>query len=343
MRYSIAAIRRPALLVSLGLLVALLLPGCGDGGQTAGSLFPHSALYALSPTQLSVSRYSLITNSLTLNLLTLPSGAQPTDLAVRLGKGYLLDAATRTLRVFTTADGEPLKEINLGATVSPQRVRPYTDTIAYVTDSANGALLVVDLNAETVTPHTLGGAPQAITFALGKMYVTNTAGTGSVTVVSVGSYNILNTINLSTAPLAVASDGRGQVHVLTAGTDTDAQARVYRINTHFDVVSGAPLLLGADAVDLVRGEDDRGYAPAHASATLGTPAGVIVYDWSTGNLLYNGVPVEVGATPGSAVALSGKRVAVADQVTGQVHVIGQSPTSAPLTTFDRPVSRLVAE
>ena len=327
----------------------LVLAGCG--GEETTSPFPGSYLYALSPAQQSVSRYSLPSAALIPDLFA--TGAQPVDLAVRLGKGYVLDAAERSLRVFATSDGTALANAPLGDTASPVRVFPYADTVAYVTDSATGSLLVVDPKAGALTRTiALGGTPAAMAVALSKVYVTNTHydpvtdtyGTGTVSIVGIGSNTVLKTINVGPVPLALVADDKGWVHVLAAGPG-DAQSHVYRINARYDVVVGSPIPLGGHANDLVLGQDVLVYAPASASLSLGTPAGVIVYDWETGSLIRAGDnPVPVGPNPVSAVALRDKIVAIADGgALGDVYVIDESLSSAPLAAFSREITRLAAE
>ncbi len=337
-----------AALLCLGLLI--LLSGCG--GSESTSPFPGGALFALSPTQTSVSRYSLSSGPLTPNLFT--TGAQPVDLALRLGKAYVLDAATRSLQVFTTADGVPLGNVPLGDNAVPVRVLPYVDTVAYVTDSGTGSLLIVDPKAGTLTRQiALGGTPTAMAITLSKIYVTNTQydpvaqtyGQGTVSVVSTSTGNaLLNSISVGSVPLAIVADTSGSVDVLCAGAGGEAASQVYHINGRYDVIIGAPVALGGHAVDLALGEDKRVYAPASASAGLGTSAGVIVYDWETGALVCGGDnPIAVGPDPMSAVALSGKRVAVADRTTGEVHLINETLAASLLTTFTPQITRLAAE
>jgi YVTN family beta-propeller protein len=159
---------------------------------------------------------------------------------------------------------------------------PPVPAVAYITNSGDGTVSVIDTTKNTVVKTIkLGKTPfgVAVTPDGSKVYIAN-QGDGTVSVIDAASNKVIATIDVGTNPFGVAVTPDGKTVYVANQGDGTVGGTVSVINTATNTVSGAAIPVGCPTVDVCAADGNR---PTGIAFAVTGPDGPNVY---VGNLGY---------------------------------------------------------
>lgn len=198
----------------------------------------------------SISYLNVINNLMTNNLFEsvngFPLGDVGQSMTIHKGKGYLVVNNSQKIEVVNETDFSSIATIN--GFQSPRHMVGVGNK-GYVCDWVSNAVVIVDLNSNTVTGSIpVGNGPEKAVVAGTKLFVINVGGFGTDSTVSVIDLNtdqVINTLNVGVNPNSIAVDPSGKLWILCGGstgpdyiggTADDTRGSLWKINSfNYDV------------------------------------------------------------------------------------------------------------
>ena len=246
-----------------------------------------TALYVLNAIGVSLSQVDLETDEVTNDVATL--GTWPNQVTFHNGKVYVVNSGTNNIMIFDP-DSNFASEtpIALGDGHNPMNMVFYDDNTAYVSCSASGKVLKVNLSTKTVDMEiTAGTSTTGITIADGKIYATNTGfnpdytySPGTVTVINGSNGSVVTTIDVFLNPQAAATDPDGLVHVVCTGDYWSTFGKVAIIDPATNTVVDSVITVGTPGSIAISESDNRAYLGVWGM-------GCLSYNWSTYEMVHD--------------------------------------------------------
>ena len=243
-----------------GLLIVLFVvvfPSCqsNPAAPVDSSTLPPSGVYVVNEGNFqrgnsSLTLYSADSNKAYQNVFALANGRDlgdtGNDITIFGSKAFIVVNGSQKVEVISTSNNKSIGTLQLPGSRSPYNIVVLSDAKAYVTN-------LMDSTVTAFNPSTLqivfdrvkvGGNPEGIASANGKIYVCN-SGFGSdstVTVLNAGTGTLIKTIGVGASPSEVGIGPNGEVIVKCDGkTDysnsaNDTPGQIAVINSDNDVI-----------------------------------------------------------------------------------------------------------
>jgi YVTN family beta-propeller protein len=227
------------------------------------------------------------------------------------------------------------RQARLGATIAPLTATGK----AYVTNTSifSNSVSVIDLATnQTVKTIPVGNEPRGISYHPGthRVYVVNTYGSQSVSVIDTVSDTVVDTISLgSTLAFNAAISPDGSRLYLSGGVSGDPGSTITVIDTTLNaVIATITGLVSATGALTVSPDGSRLYAADQNCCFAPAPNGYVRVIDTTTNQIMASVEVGVHAT-GIAVTPDGNRIYVTNPASGSVSVIDTATNTVVKTLF----------
>ncbi|MCK4579444.1 MAG: YncE family protein [Candidatus Marinimicrobia bacterium] len=266
------------------LILSIALLGtfaCEDEPEEKETPEAALALYVLNAIGVTLSQVDLETGAVTNDVATL--GQWPNQVIFHNAKVYVVNSGTNNIMIFDPDNNFAAETpIALGDGNNPMNMVFYDNNTAYVSCSASGKVLKVNLSTKVVDLEiTAGTGATGITMAGGKIYATNsgfnpdyTYSPGTVTVINGSSGAVVTTVNVFTNPQAAATDPDGMVHVVCTGDWWSTFGKVAIIDPATDTVVDSVITEGSPGSIAISESDKMAYLGAWGM-------GLLSYNWET--------------------------------------------------------------
>ncbi|MBC8401168.1 MAG: YncE family protein [Candidatus Marinimicrobia bacterium] len=274
------------MLKSINLVLILSLAmfcffACEDEPEDKDTPEAALALYVLNAIGVTLSQVDLETDVVANDVATL--GQWPNQVIFHNGKVYVVNSGTNNIMIFDPDNNFAAETpIALDDGNNPMNMVFYDNNTAYVSCSASGKVLKVNLSTKVVDMEiTAGTGTTGICLANGKIYATNTGfnpdytySPGTVTVINGSSGAVITTISVFLNPQAAATDPDGLVHVVCTGDWWSVFGKIAVIDPATDTVVDSVLTAGTPGSIAISESDNMAYL-----AVWG--AGLLSYNWET--------------------------------------------------------------
>ena len=159
-------------------------------------------------------------------------------------KVYIVVNVSSTIEVLDKQTLESIKQIDMksnGVPKSPRKIK-FHEGFGYIT-CFDGYVDVLDTNNLSIIARIkVGENPEDLTFANGKMYVSNSGGLNvpdvdsTVSVVNLSTNEELKKITVGPNPGGIVTDLEGEVYVISRGNYGSLPSRMVRLNSDLDEV-----------------------------------------------------------------------------------------------------------
>ena len=159
-------------------------------------------------------------------------------------KVYIVVNVSSTIEILDKKTLKSIKQIEMisnGVPKSPRNIK-FHDGYGYIT-CFDGYVDVLDTNKLTITTRIkVGENPEDLTFANGKMYVSNSGGLNApdvdstVSVINIITNEELKKITVGPNPGGIVTDSDGEVYVISRGNYGSVPSRMLRLNSISDEV-----------------------------------------------------------------------------------------------------------
>jgi len=226
-----------------------------------------------------VSEVNLTSGAVNSNVAT--AGLFNNQIRVKDGVAYVINSGLNEVQIFNAQNYTPLGTIDVSNSTNPWAIEFLTGNEAAVSLLISNQVAIVDISTQQViTNIPVGTGPEGMIFRDGRLYVTNTgfngAGydPGTVYVIDVASRTVVDTIDVSINPQALAFDSQGRLIVCTTGDFVGVSGNIEIVDVQQgSVIQSIPA--GTFITNVAVSSSDKVFA-----STFG--AGVLVYDLNTG-------------------------------------------------------------
>jgi hypothetical protein len=243
-----------------------------------GQVIPKRA-FVVNTVANTLSVLDIDSQSMIIDTLSPGPNSMPNYLAIRNGKGYVIDSGINDIMVFDIGTLQEIKHIPLPNGVNPWAMDFVDDSVCvvsfYQTDQ------VAFLNAHTnniLNTVNVGISPEGVKYFNNKVYVANSGfinvgqpyAPGSITVLDARTFSVINSVSVSTNPQDLDIDVNGNLLVACTGDYFIADGKLEIINTLTDTVISS-VNLNPDITGVRVSPENKAYLVTYGQ-------GVLVYD-----------------------------------------------------------------
>ncbi len=204
--------------------------------------------YGVNSQDETVSIFNLTTGEVRPNVLV--TGETPGSIFVRGDRAFIVNSADNNVQVVNLRTNATEQFIPTGDGSNPWDIAFGPDGRGYVTNLRTHEVIAVDLETgATLNRIPVGGAPEGLAFARGKLYVANTGfvrfdgelgrsiyDPGTISVIDPGTGSVVDEIAVGLNPQYVVPDPQGNVLVAQTGDFAETFGSIGVIDTSTDAV-----------------------------------------------------------------------------------------------------------
>ena len=208
--------------------------------------------------------------------------SMPNYIAIREGKGYVVDSGINDIMVFDINTLQRIKHISLPNGSNPWAMDFINDSILVVSFNLTDQVAFINVNSNSIVRTVnVGVSPEGVKYNNTKIYVANCGfinvgqpfEPGSISVLDARTFSVIDSINVSINPQDLDIDANGNLLVACTGHYFIADGKLEIIDTMVDTVASS-VNLNPDITGVRVSPENKAYLPTYGQ-------GVLVYNLDT--------------------------------------------------------------
>ncbi|MGH1365684.1 MAG: T9SS type A sorting domain-containing protein [Calditrichia bacterium] len=236
------------------------------------------------------------------------AGLFTNQVRVKEGIAYVVNSGLNEVQIINTIDYSTLGTIDVGVSTNPWAIEFLSGNIAAVSLLISNEVAFVDLaSRQVLNKIAVGTGPEGMVYRNGMLYVANSgfngAGydPGTVFVIEEATSTVIDTIDVSVNPQALAFDSQGRLVVCTTGDFAATSGAIEIVDLQQgSVVESIPA--GTFITNIVVSGDDKVYAATFGSGVLVYNLNTAMYERDGSNPLPGGPGLDI--LPDNSVAIT---------------------------------------
>jgi hypothetical protein len=223
-------------------------------------------------------------NNQTVIIDTLSPGANsmPNYMAIRGGRGYVVDSGINDIMVFDINTIQEIKHIPLPNGSNPWAMDFVNDSVCAMSFYQTDQVVFLNVNTNNILKIVnVGISPEAVKYYDGKIYVVNSGfinvgqpfEPGSISVLDARTFSVIDSVSVSTNPQDLDIDANGNLLVACTGHYFTMDGKLEIIDTTADTVVSS-VDLNPDITGVQVSPENKAYLPTYGQ-------GVLVYNLDT--------------------------------------------------------------
>jgi hypothetical protein len=223
-------------------------------------------------------------NNQTVIIDTLSPGANsmPNYMAIRGGRGYVVDSGINDIMVFDINTIQEIKHIPLPNGSNPWAMDFINDSILVVSFNLTDQVAFINVNSNSIVRTVkVGIGPEGVKYYNSKIYVANCGfinvgqpfEPGSISVLDARTFSVIDSVSVSTNPQDLDIDANGNLLVACTGHYFTMDGKLEIIDTTADTVVSS-VDLNPDITGVQVSPENKAYLPTYGQ-------GVLVYNLDT--------------------------------------------------------------